>query len=564
MRGVAAVILLIVSGGFAAAENWPAPRTRSFAPDWQAARAALPALPIPDASADRLTAATSLAEERFAAIAESAVPVLLPYALGDDAFDRAADDSNRVEAYLSGFRPTKFFQAGPTGYDATFLFVTREVPGFSDIGFKDPVVVQISGFNILYDLPEPKGATVWPAGEIAKDFPGIRRLIVEHTLRYSFERFGIPYVVSIQCFDSAQRRSRLSCKNADRIAVRLLHALRMVGGNAATSVAKAPPAGATRPEPHSDAFSYHPVGKLVPGSGMRARTGNSDPTVYARIRFPAAAAPAYVNTQAFRKRSGLVIAWAPALAADEANPDGRQEAKQQYVWRDNFCERRDFEVGQCPSGRGHQGQDILGVTCLPGPRKRDCAANRDEVVAARSGMILREPWNDSFFVVTNAAGERLRFRHLHMHPRKLDEDGIVGGRRVAEGETLGTIGNYNRRPGMTTTHLHFEIQVPTRDGYVRVNPYMTLVASYEQLIGARGREIGEPAPPAHDIAAAENGTASAGEIPIKTAAAAALVPAVAKIAPVEKKTPRINKRGKATAKYKGKTRFAKVHGRRQR
>ncbi len=107
-------------------------------------------------------------------------------------------------------------------------------------------------------------------------------------------------------------------------------------------------------------------------------------------------------------------------------------------------------------------------------------------------MILRESWNDSFFLVTNAQGERLRFRHLHMHPRRLDDDGIFSGRVVKEGDRLGTIGNYNRRPGMTTTHLHFEIQVPTRDGYVRINPYTTLIASYEHLIGARGSEISEP------------------------------------------------------------------------
>ncbi len=101
--------------------------------------------------------------------------------------------------------------------------------------------------------------------------------------------------------------------------------------------------------------------------------------------------------------------------------------------------------------------------------------------------------------MTNAPGERLRFRHLHMHPRKLDADGIASGRHVREGETLGTIGNYNRRPGMTTTHLHFEMQVPTRDGWVRVNPYMTLVASYEHLIGARGSEVAAPLPPVAEM-----------------------------------------------------------------
>jgi hypothetical protein len=359
--------------------------------------------------------------------------------------------------------------------------------------------------------------------------------------------------------------------------VRFLRALRMAGGNPFVSVAATPPAAVERPDARSEAFRYHPAGKLVPGTGMRAPAGNSDPTVYARIRFPSAAAPAYVNTQKFRRRGGLVIAWAPAANEDEserdASPQARQPEASQYVWRDNFCERRDFAVGQCPSGRGHQGQDILGVTCEPGPRKRDCRANRDAVVAAREGMILRESWNDSFFLSVNAQGERLRFRHLHMHPRRLDEDGIFSGRMVTEGQQLGTIGNYNRRPGMTTTHLHFELQVPTRDGYVRVNPYMTLVASYEHLIGARGSEVGPPAPAQSGDAPVAEASRPESDAPVN--AAAVVTAAALKLASVENDPPRIKKPGKAKnvkarsknkvrAKVSVKARLAKASGRKRR
>jgi hypothetical protein len=530
-----------MTGTAAFAEGWPAPRTEAFSADWAAARASLPVLPQTAASGDPLPVATALSAERFPAIALSPVPVLLPYALGDDAHDRASDDINPVRSYLSGFEATNFFHSGPTGYDATFVLRTRDVPGFGDIGFRDPVMVQISGFNLLYRLPDAKGAKLLPPGEIADHIAGVRRQILEHTLRYSFERFGIPYVVSIQCYDGPQRRTRLSCRNADRIALRFTQALRMVGGNPQLSVASGPPASPNRPDGQSEAFRYHPVGTLVSGSGMRAPAGNPDRTVYARVRFPAAEAPAYVNTQAFRRRGGLVIAWAPAAATDDEPHDTRPEPAQ-YIWRDNFCERRDFSVGQCPSGRGHQGQDILGVTCEPGPRKRDCRANRDDVVAAREGMILRELWNDSFFLVTNAQGERLRFRHLHMHPRRLDDDGIVSGRMVKEGDRLGTIGNYNRRPGLTTTHLHFELQVPTRDGYVRVNPYMTLVASYEHLIGARGSELSPPAD-SNEKAATESRTEASG---------------------AEATAARAAKPQRAKARGKARPRFARLHHRKRR
>ncbi len=559
MRSLATLGVMMVLTGAAAAEPWPVPRTESFTADWSAARAALPFMPQSNADGDALSIATAFASQRFPAIADSPVPVLMPFALGDDAFDRVADDINPVESYLFGFEPTKFFQTGPTGYDATFVLRTREVQGFGDIEFRDPVVVQISAFNLLYELPDAKGATIQTPGEIAKEFPGIRRQILEHTLRYSFERFGIPYVVSIQCFDGPQRRTRLACRNADRIALRFLRALRMVGGNPTAPVASTPPAALERPDAQSDAFRYQPVGKLVAGSGMRAPAGNRDRTVYARIRFPAAAAPAYVNTQAFRRRGGHVIAWAPAAAApEESDHDARHDSAKQdpvkYVWRDNFCERRDFGVGQCPSGRGHQGQDILGVTCEPGPRKRDCAANKDAVVAAREGMILRETWNDSFFLVTNAQGERLRFRYLHMHPRKLDGENVFSGRVVKEGDPLGTIGNYNRRPGLTTTHLHFELQVPTRDGYVRVNPYMTLIASYEHLIDARGREVAEPS--ADD--AAETPAAGSG------AAAGATAIAVAATVPTKTIESGAQKKQRAAARSKAKTRFSRLHSRKRR
>src|SRR6185295_13352049 len=63
------------------------------------------------------------------------------------------------------------------------------------------------------------------------------------------------------------------------------------------------------------------------------------------------------------------------------------------------------------------------------------------------------------------------------------------GRRVAEGEVIGEVGNFSMKEAGTSYHLHFDIQVPTRDGWIYVNPYMTLVAAYERLIGERGTEL---------------------------------------------------------------------------
>jgi hypothetical protein len=98
---------------------------------------------------------------------------------------------------------------------------------------------------------------------------------------------------------------------------------------------------------------------------------------------------------------------------------------------------------------------------------------------------------------------------------------MVSGRCVSAGEVLGSVGNYGRRAGGTTTHLHFDAQVPTRAGWVFVNPYMTLVAAYERLVGGRSRIVNDamfaPAP-----AMAESQTpASGGESTPNSAAIAA-------------------------------------------
>ena len=544
MRFLIAGLFLVLSAGATVAEDWPAPRLLHFKPDWDAVNAALPIMQPPSRTGDanRLADVTKVASEIFPAVAESPVPVLLPFSNADYASERAVDMAGSPDSYLSGFQATKFFLAGPTGYDASFSLHPREVPELSDIGFADPVVVQISAFNTLYDLPEPKGAVIQPAREIEKEFPGIRRQILESTLRYSFERFGIPYVVSIQCYDGGpQRRHRLACRNAERVVHRFLRALRLVGGNPPAAVTASSPPAVARPEAQSDAFRFHPAGKLVAGTAMRAQAGDTDKTVYARIRFPAAIAPATVSSQKFGRRRASKTQ--PATEPSNENAGS--------VWRDNFCERRDFYVGQCPSGRGHQGQDIRGASCDQ-KNKAGCRPHNDDVVAARDGMILREAWNDSFFLVTNAAGERLRFRHLHMHPRKLDDDDIFSGHRVKEGDRLGTISNYSRRPGLTSTHLHFEIQVPTRDGWVRVNPYMTLVASYEHLIRARGTEIEEPLP--EPEAAVETGP---GEIaaPVVAATAATVVKVKAR--------GKVKSRAKAKTKPKGKIK-GKARGKKRR
>ena len=89
---------------------------------------------------------------------------------------------------------------------------------------------------------------------------------------------------------------------------------------------------------------------------------------------------------------------------------------------------------------------------------------------------------------------------MHMNPSSMDADGILNGRRVGEGEKIGVVSNYLDHPNGTTRHLHFDVQVFTRDGWIWVNPYTTLISAYERLIRGRGREIGTEPPASAAVA----------------------------------------------------------------
>ena len=169
-----------------------------------------------------------------------------------------------------------------------------------------------------------------------------------------------------------------------------------------------------------------------------------------------------------------------------------------YPWRDNFCEQRDFLVGQCPGGYGHQGEDIRPAQCVLNNAEADrCLPYQDLVAAVHDGVIRRMPGNLAAYIVVNNANEHVRFRYLHMNPQFMDADGLLNGRQVSEGEIIGKVATWGDYANGTSYHIHFNIQVFTSIGWVWVNPYMTLVAAYERLVGGRGAEIrpGEPAPP---------------------------------------------------------------------
>jgi hypothetical protein len=483
----------------AAAQDMRKPRIVSTPVDWSEAIAQLKNNTEPlSRSIEQLNQAV---DKLFANIAASPVPVLLPFNSAQLLRDSAVEPPHAGANYLIDVRPPSFFQAGPGGYDAVFSVYAKDLPGI-DVLYSDRIDVHVSGSALLYELDEPTGIVNWPVnGGLGADFPGIRRVYLESAARYIFTRYGVPYVVSIECHDGGMRFHKMSCRDADKVAIRILRSLQVAGG---TSQPLAGPVVADtidRPQAESAVFTYHSPGDLLPGSGMRGHSGRADYTVYSKIRFPLAEAPAFANSQSFNHwgdcdQTGRValgqlgktaiyrcrVNTLPLMADESFN--------YAYPWRDNFCEHRYFFVGDCPGGLGHQGQDIRPSSCT----QRIEGANRCEpylhdVVAARDGIVLRAPGEIALYIVTNTTNERVRFRYLHMFPKFLDQDRMVSGRVVQEGEVVGKVGNFFRRERATTYHLHFDIQVPTKYGWVFVNPYMSLVAAYERTIQARGREL---------------------------------------------------------------------------
>jgi MYXO-CTERM domain-containing protein len=205
-------------------------------------------------------------------------------------------------------------------------------------------------------------------------------------------------------------------------------------------------AGAARAQ-----FTYRPAGELVPGSGR----GRVDGTVYAPgIRFPIEAAPAYLNSQVWGVGGS---AGRPGSQCDAAN--------RSYPWHDNYCESRSWSMPMCPSGVGHQGQDIRAATC---------ADRTHDAVATVAGTIT----HIGAYSVYLTGDDGRRYDYLHLR------DLVVrAGARVAKGARIGRVSN-NFGSTATTIHLHFNLRMTVSGfGTVYAPTYMSLVRSYESLLG---------------------------------------------------------------------------------
>jgi hypothetical protein len=507
---IVSAALLFASTAIAA--EIEAPRVTLTEVNWDAAKASIDGngSGTPEQEFARLNAATG---KRFAGIDKASVPVLLPIDIGAYLGDTNAGkpEAKSSDKYFGAFHPS-LFVPGPAGYTAVFQLHQGD-GGFTVHYKKKPIEIEITGASFTYDLDGPNFQEVFPPKdkELETLFPGIKRILREAHVRYAFERFGVPYVLSIQCYDQRVSAKFLSCREADPIAEKFLRQLHIAGG--APQKISEPHLDLTRPEKKSPDFTYYAPGDLIPNSGWKKMPGRADYHVYADMRFPIANAPAYVKSQSF-------MPWGDCYRSGHTGRIGRKDAPYackvngipltfneaasvnfNYPWRDNFCELRDFLVGQCPGGYGHQGEDIRPSNCVQNNEGSDrCEPYQHSIAAVRDGPIWRLPGNLAAYIVLNTPNEFVRVRYLHMNPKFMDDEGLVTGRTVSQGEIIGKVATWGDFESGTSYHLHFNMQVFTKSGWVWVNPYMSLVLSYERMIGARGSELheGDAVPPVPD------------------------------------------------------------------
>lgn len=533
-----------------------APRITISPVDWAAAAATLK-----DAGdgtpAEQFARLNAVTEKRLPGVAKSSVPVLMPVDLAALKADAGKPDGS-ADKYFGPFRPTKYFVSGPAGYTGTYQLDIGGGP-FKVSYKKKPIEIELTGAAFTYDLDGPSHEEVFAPKDkdLVAQFPGIRRILHEAHVRYAFERYGVPYILSIQCYDRRPSSKFLACREADPIAETFLKRLQIAGGTPQTIAT--PKLDLTRPEAKAD-FTYYAPGDLIPGTGYKKQPGTVDYHVYAMMRFPIADAPAYVKSQSF-------MPWGDCYRTGHTGRLGRKDAAYSckvngipltfnesapvnfnYPWRDNFCEYRDFQVGQCAGGRGHQGQDIKPSNCVMDNQGSDrCEPYHHTVAAVRDGLVWRLPGNLAFYIIINNPDEFVRFRYLHMNPKYMDDDGLVTGRQLSQGEIVGKVATWGDYESGTSYHLHFSMQVITKSGWAWVNPYMSLVLAYEKMIGSRGTELKQGDP----VAAVPDKP----PVILNAAPAAAATPAAGVIEPVKRKVKAVvEKVRKKIRRYRRKSR----------
>ena len=246
----------------------------------------------------------------------------------------------------------------------------------------------------------------------------------------------------------------------------------------------------TAPPAEKPGFAYYPPGDTYPDNSKRGRKGDRFvylPDIIYPIKLDAGRYP-HMNSQIYG-HGGY-----KGPGGSESNSNNYNPFKQ----RDDYCEERSWSMPLCPSGAGHQGQDIRPPT--PEDNKWEC-------VAVVDGTITKITSNTT---VELKAKDGTVYQYLHMNAASIR---VKTGQSVKQGDVLGRVSKIMNGTPSTTIHLHFHarqnVRVGSKELTVFVPVFSSLVSAlrrakgFDSGVGADGNlveqagfEIGVTAPPA--------------------------------------------------------------------
>lgn len=221
--------------------------------------------------------------------------------------------------------------------------------------------------------------------------------------------------------------------------------------------------------PPKPTFAYYPPGVLHNNDPREGRV--ADRRVYLPdIIFPLKLGPGlhpHMNSQIYGYGGGGYGGKGEA-GGSECDPRNYDP----FTQRDDYCEIRGWNMPMCPSGTGHQGQDIRPPTCTD---------SKWEAVAVVDGTITGVTSNTT---VKLKGGDGTDYWYLHMNPRTIT---VKAGDKVKQGAVLGKVSNFMNGKRATTKHLHFQVrqtlQVDGRTISTWIPLYASLVNAYRKSKG---------------------------------------------------------------------------------
>ncbi len=229
------------------------------------------------------------------------------------------------------------------------------------------------------------------------------------------------------------------------------------------------------PEEPDPGFAYHPPGDIFNPDHLPSkykREGRDDRKVYLpNIVLPIKIGEnehIHMNSQIFGHGGG---GWGGRGKAGGSESDPRNyDAKNQ---RDNFCEVRGHAMGLCPSGTGHQGQDI---------RPPSYKNNHYDAVAVADGKIT---YMSRWSTVRLKGDDGTTYEYLHLNPNTYK---VRKNQRVKQGQVIGRVSRYMGNANGTSIHLHFNAlqTIDLGNGKRRrfyVPVYSSLIAAYRKEKG---------------------------------------------------------------------------------